>query len=384
MSEELRVEGEVGVGDRPVESLPRGRVRRVPPELRRKRVKIGAEPSAVRRLVLRLKHDSQSLRSATQLAFALLCLWIGVEFYLFVRWGMSGGSAPYVSRPPGAEGFLPISALISLKHWILTSTINTIHPAALFILLAVILVSVVVKKAFCSWLCPVGTLSESLWLLGERLFGRNLDLPRWVDIPLRSVKYLILLFFLWAVSGMDASGLGEFIESPYNRMADVKMFFFFAHISTFALGVLFVLIVLSIVVKNFWCRYLCPYGALLGLASFLSPFKITREASSCIDCNLCTKVCPSRIPVHEAGRVWSDECNSCLRCVEVCPVKDTLLLRSRVSRKEIPHWVFGLLIAGIFVAVTGMAMLTGHWSNSISSDEYQQRFQQIDSPLYEH
>ncbi|HEY6191211.1 MAG TPA: 4Fe-4S binding protein, partial [Bacteroidota bacterium] len=90
----------------------------------------------------------------TQLAFVLLCVWIGLEFYLFVRWGTSGGTAAYVTRPPGSEGFLPISALISLKYWIQTGIVNQIHPAGLFIFVAILALGVLLKKAFCSWLCP--------------------------------------------------------------------------------------------------------------------------------------------------------------------------------------------------------------------------------------
>ncbi|HTY12185.1 MAG TPA: 4Fe-4S binding protein [Bacteroidota bacterium] len=360
------------------------RIKRIAPEMRRRRIVFPNGIVWYKRVLRRLKDDSQFLRSSVQLAFALLCLWIGIEFYLFMKWGLSGGSETYVSRPSGVEGFLPISALISLKYWLDTSIVNTIHPSALFILLAIVSVSIVMKKSFCSWLCPVGTLSESLWLLGEKLFGKNISLPRWIDYPLRSLKYLLLLFFLWAVSGMDVPALNSFINSPYNRMADVKMYLFFAHLSTFALWTMITFMVLSVVVKNFWCRFLCPYGALLGILSWLSPLKITREASSCVDCELCTKVCPSNILVHKAGRVWSDECTSCMRCVEVCPVKETLLLRTSITKKTPAAWVYGILVAGIFVAVTGLAILSDHWTNTISSQEYLHRFQEIESPLYQH
>ncbi len=366
------------------ETAPGKAPKRMPPELRRKKIDFSIEPLWYKRIIARLRYDSQFLRSSVQLAFALLCLWIGIEFYLFMRWGMSAGAAKFISRPPGAEGFLPISALISLRYWIQASVINAIHPAALFIFLAIVLVSVLLKKSFCSWLCPVGTLSESLWLLGEKLFGKNIRLPRWLDYPLRSIKYLLLFFFLWAISGMDVPALGSFINSPYNRMADVKMYLFFADISAFGLWVIIGLMLLSMVVKNFWCRFLCPYGALLGVVSWMSPFKITRESSSCIDCKLCTKACPSNILVHTSERVWSDECNSCMRCVEVCPVKDTLLLRTRLSKKTVPTWAYGVLVTGVFVAVTGLAMLTDHWKNGISETEYLQRFQEIDSPMYQH
>jgi polyferredoxin len=358
--------------------------RKIPSELRRTRHDPKNTIPCHARILWRLKHDSQFLRSGVQAAFLLLCIWIGIEFYLFVRAGMSPNAPIGISRPPGVEGFLPISALMSLKYWIQTGVINTIHPSGLFIFVAILGISLLMKKAFCSWMCPVGTLSESLWLLGKKVFRRNLQLPHWVDYPLRSLKYLLLGFFAYIIGTMDVGDLRSFIESPYNKMADVKMYLFFAHISSFALWTILILVVLSVVVKNFWCRYLCPYGGLLGVLSLLSPLKVTRNAASCINCDLCTKACPSGIKVHKAHRVWSDECTSCYECVEACPVKNTLVMKTRADARPVPSWVFGTLIMAVFIAVTGLAMLTGHWQNSLSRGEYKARFQELDTPAYEH
>jgi polyferredoxin len=265
-----------------------------------------------------------------------------------------------------------------------TGIVNNIHPSGFFILFAIIAVSFFFKKAFCSWFCPVGTLSESLWMLGKKIFRRNLNIPRWLDYPIRSIKYLLMLFFIVSISSMEVPVLKDFIYSPYNKVADIKMYLFFANVSSFTLYTLIVIAVLSIFVKNIWCRYLCPYGALLGFFSLFSPLKITRKASTCIDCELCTKACPSSIKVHTVDRVWSDECTSCYACVEVCPVKDTLVMRASKKSLAVPSWVFGILLVGVFIAITGLAMLTGHWQNNISKEEYTRRIQNIDSPLYQH
>ncbi len=359
-------------------------MKKIPVSLRRRLNPYGSERIWYRRLLWRLREDSQFLRGAVQLAFVLLLLWIGIEFHLFMRWGISGGEEPFVPRPPGVEGFLPISGLISLKYFFQTGIINAVHPSGLFILAAIALASVALKKSFCSWLCPVGTLSESLWLLGKRIFKRNLTLPRWLDAPLRSLKYLLLGFFLWSVLAMDVRGLENFIYSPYNKVADIKMYLFFAQISSFALWTIIILMLLSVVIKNFWCRFLCPYGALLGIAGWLSPLKITRTSATCIDCALCSKACPSGITVHTATRVWSDECTSCMACVEACPVKNTLAMKFSPRATPVPSWALGALVVGTFVAVTGLAILSGHWQNAIAQSEYQRRFQQLDAPVYKH
>ncbi|MFI5252733.1 MAG: 4Fe-4S binding protein [Bacteroidota bacterium] len=360
------------------------RIKKIPPELRVKRNTYRQEPVWFKRLILRYKEDSQFYRSTVQVCFFLLCIWIGIEFHLFLRWGMLSGKSIFVNRPPGVEGFLPISALISLKYWLSTGIVNNIHPAGFFIFLAIVTISVLLKKAFCSWLCPIGTISESLWMLGRRLMNNNLTLPKWLDYPLRSLKYIILLFFLYTILQMDTSALENFIASPYNKIADIKLYLFFSQISTFALWTIITFILLSIFVKNFWCRYLCPYGALLGALSWLSPFNITRNLSTCVDCELCTKVCPANIRVHISQTVRSDECSACLACVAACPVKRTLEIKTPFMKNQLPSWIFGTLIVGIFIAITGIAILTNHWHTTITSEEYLQRIQTIDSPIYEH
>ncbi len=370
-------------GPSPVSTRPL-RIKKIPQELRRGKPAYKNETQWFRRLRARWNEDSQFQRSTVQFAFVALCIWIGIEFALFMRWGTSGGTEPFFDRPPGAEGFLPISALMSLKYWWHTGIVNNVHPSGLIILLAILAVSVVLKKAFCSWLCPIGTLSESLWMLGTKLFGRTFDPPRWLDYPLRSLKYLLLAFFVTSIVTMDVADLAAFIYSPYNKMADVKMYLFFAEITTFALWTIIILALLSVVIKNFWCRFLCPYGALLGIAGWLSPLKITRTKESCIDCELCTKACPSRITVHKATRVWSDECTSCMACVAACPVKNTLEMRAARHAPAVPTRVYGVLVAGVFVAVVGMAMVTGFWRNGITNEEYLKRFNNLNAPVYNH
>jgi ferredoxin len=358
------------------------RPRKLPPELRKPRPAYRAERRWWRRLALRLRDDPRALRLTVQLGFVALCIWIGVEFHRFFAWGMSGGTLPYARRPPGVEGFLPISALIGAKHFFATWTVDRIHPAALFILSAIVLLSLAVKKAFCSFLCPIGTLSEYLWRLGRFAYRRNLTLPRWLDYPLRSLKYALLLFFVWSIAAMDIPTLDAFVGSPYNKVADIKMYLFFAHLSGLALKVIVILLVLSLFIKNAWCRFLCPYGALLGIVGLLSPSKVTRNQDRCIDCQLCTRACPSTIRVHTSGKVWSDECTSCLECVAICPVKDTLDVRAR-GRVLSARWVAAIVL-GIFLGVTGLSMGLGRWEGAISPAEYLYRFTRLDHPAYQH
>jgi polyferredoxin len=322
----------------------------------------------------------QKYRFTIQLIFALLCIWIGIDFYRFVHFLETNGAAKFFNRPPGVDGFLPISSMMSLYLFLSTGEIHFAHPAGLFIFISILLMSFVFGKSFCSWLCPVGFISELIGDFGEKIFGKKLILPRWIDTPLRSLKYILLAFLLYSVFFlMGINAVKAFLDSPYNQVADLKMYYFFAEISRFSLIVLGSLFLLSIFIRNFWCRFLCPYGALLGIISLFSPNKIKRNPVNCIDCGLCTKACPSAIKVDKVITVYSDECTSCLNCVDACPVADTLEIKPVLLKKKLPkkYVAFGVIL--IFLSVTGSGMITGHWQNRISKEQYLVHYKLMDT-----
>jgi polyferredoxin len=322
----------------------------------------------------------QKIRFIVQTMFVLLCIWIGVEFYQFIQYLQTNGAAAFSSRPPGVDGFLPISSFMSFYLFLITGEIHSAHPAGLFIFFAIILISLVFGKAFCSWLCPVGFLSELIGDFGKKFFRKDLKLPKILDYPLRSLKYLLLGFLFYSVFFlMSTTALQVFLDSPYNLVSDIKMFYFFADISRFALILVGILFLLSIVLRGFWCRYLCPYGALLGITSLLSPNKIKRNPVSCIDCGLCNKACPSFIKVDKLKTVISDECTTCLNCVDACPVENTLQLETIGMKKKINKRLVAIGVVAIFMLITGYGMITGKWQNNISKDEYLILYKNMDS-----
>jgi len=330
-----------------------------------------AEPAAKKSFVRRRPDQAQFVRRTVQAAFLLLNLWIGARFYVFVRFYETGGQSAWVPRPPGVEGWLPIAGLMNLKYLLLTGEMPTIHPAGMFLLTAFLGISFLARKAFCSWLCPVGTISEWLWQGGRELFGRTFDAPRWLDIPLRGLKYLLLGFFVYAVGSMPPDALKAFVESPYGLIADVKMLNFFRHMGTTAAAIVFALVLGSVFVKNLWCRYLCPYGALLGLVSLASPTRIRRDADACIDCAKCAKACPSLLPVDRLTSVRSAECTGCLECVTVCPAQGALKLAATRRGPALPAWAVVATIAVVFFGLVGYAQLAGHWASPIPHEVYQ-------------
>lgn len=266
---------------------------------------------------------SQRTRHLFQFTFVGLNLWLGIAFYNWVRFYETSGSTPFANRPPGVEGWLPVASLMGLKYVIQTGLIPEVHPAGIFLLVSFLLISLLFRKAFCSWLCPIGTLSEYLWKLGRKLF-RNYTFPRWLDVPLRGLKYALLGLFVYVIGSMSIPTLEAFLAGPYGLIADVKMLNFFRFMSISTAATLSILAVLSIFVSNFWCRYLCPYGALMGLFALASPIRIERDPTRCIECGMCSTNCPSNLSVGSLGRIRSAECTACLECVDACPEEGAL------------------------------------------------------------
>ena len=313
----------------------------------------------------------KNLRIFIQGCFGLFCLFVGYRFYLFYLWG-SGQTSTYVARPPSVEAFLPISALVGLKRFILSGQYDMIHPAGLTIFLAALCIGLLLRKGFCGWICPVGFCSN----LAEKA-ARKLKIlwqpPVWLDSPLLSPKYLLLFFFLYLIVWkMSLEQIESFHTSPYNLAVDAKMLLFFLSPSGLSAGIMTFLVLLSFVIRNFWCRYLCPYGALLGLFALASPFQVKRDNKTCINCKKCEKTCPASIRLTTKKTIRTCECIGCMECIPVCPVEGCLTL-SLPKRRKNSILVLPAAVVGIYFLFYGTALLTGHWY-SIVPPEVMKKF----------
>ncbi|BBD06846.1 4Fe-4S binding protein [Desulfovibrio ferrophilus] len=305
----------------------------------------------------------QRLRLLIQSAFCLFCLWAGVRFYQFILW--TGGKAEaFTPRPPSVEGFLPISAFMALKQFLLTGLWDRVHPAGLTLLLVAMGTALALRKGFCATICPVGFIHNLLERAGRTLGTVHAPGPK-LGKALSVPKYLVLGFFIWTTwVQMDARAINQFLSSTYNLTADARMLDFFLAPSTISITVLVVLGLLAMVVPSFWCRALCPYGALLGLASLFSPLAVHRKQDQCIDCGKCNRACPTGINVMSKQRVGTPECIGCMQCVGACPVQGCLEPRM-AGRWRISPLLVLTGAAVLLLIAWAWAAATGHWDNGI-------------------
>lgn len=90
-------------------------------------------------------------------------------------------------------------------------------------------------------------------------------------------------------------------------------------IPTVGFAVLLAIVVGSLFVERFFCRYLCPLGALFAVVSRKRFYKIRRQSDSCTNCGLCTRACSMGIRIPEKNAVMSGECIQCMQCLSICP-----------------------------------------------------------------
>ena len=300
--------------------------------------------------------------------FFVAFVWLSSRLLAFAAWAR--GEGPFVPRPEAVAGILPVGHFTSFFAWLKGGGWDTLLPAGLVIIIAALATSLLFKRGFCGWICPVGTAWEAAAALGRRLNGgRNIRMPRWLDIAGRALRYVIGIAFFAFVGLVSIEEAMGFRTIPYMWVADIKIIEGF--LDPLYLLVIALVFVVSMLLGPLWCRYLCPLGALYSAIGVASPCAVTRDDVTCIDCGKCTRVCHASVDVQHAGTVRAAECDGCMDCVRVCPVDGCLEARA-FGHLRIAPWAWPLLVAGLWFAIYLVAKLTGNWDTSIPADTFRQ------------
>lgn len=220
--------------------------------------------------------------------------------------------------------FLAIDPLVALSTALAS---HTLAPHLLWAL-PLVLLTLVFGRFFCGWICPMGVLHHLISQLTKR--RKTLDnIARNTPRPMMQVKYLVLAVMLgMAALGSTQVGLLDPIASTWRGLSTTlvpalsnaaggpyqgeRHFQFGTLIAVVFFGAL----ALNLVWPRFYCRVLCPLGALLGLLSRFSLFRITRKGDACNSCKACVADCPAA--ADPMGTCKTAECYVCLNCISAC------------------------------------------------------------------
>lgn len=259
-------------------------------------------------------------------------------------------------RPVGVDALCPFGGIETIFTLITgAGFVEKTAASAIVLLVGSLVLTLLLRRSFCGQLCPLGTLQQIFGWIGSRFIRKRPLVPRAVDRLARYLKYAVLaVFTVWT---WQAATL---VMRPYDPWAA------FAHLSSqdllaeFSVGVTVLAVSLagSLVYERFFCKYLCPTGALLGLLSKISLFGVRRDAYTCTSCSACDKACPMNLTVSEMGVVDSPECISCNECVNACPVQGALEVRASGANR-IPSSLVTGAVAAVLVAAVGISTVAG-------------------------
>ncbi len=291
------------------------------------------------------------------------------------------------------EACCPMGGLQSIATYINNGSLACTMEGMQVIMGALLAIATILfSKLFCGYLCPIGTLSEGLSKLGKRLHLPKFEITGFADIVLRSLKYILLFitfYFTLQSNDLFCKTFDPFYAVASNYGEDTNTLWA-------TLAIVFV-VAGAIFLRQFWCRYLCPLGALssmfkyfyvfiavaivgivlaqtevemakeivLGVACILGftfeiiglkkkagvqVLKVVRNPHTCIDCGLCSKNCPQGIDVAHMTSVNHPDCNLCAECITSCPKEGAIGINGKNKFTWLPALItIALVMIGLIL-----------------------------------
>jgi polyferredoxin len=275
-----------------------------------------------------VKSNRKKIRIYVQIFFFVLIALIAVNKTLVE----TGGGIPLLSSA-SLHAICPFGGVVTLYNLFTVGTfVQKIHSAAVVLMVIVFFLAVLFGPVFCGWICPLGSFQEWIGKIGHKIFKRKFNhfVPLKIDKILRYFRYFVLGMTIFVIA-RSGQLMFENID-PYNALFR----FWSGEVAAPALVILGITILFSLFVERPWCKYACPYGALLGLTNKISIFKIKRAKSTCINCKKCDQACPMNIEVSKQEVINDNQCIRCYECTSEtsCPVADTVNLEVGRSKNE--------------------------------------------------
>jgi polyferredoxin len=269
------------------------------------------------------------IRRVSQIFFFILIALIAINHTL----AETGASIPFLANA-SLHALCPFGGVVSIYQYATVGTfVQKIHESSFILMIIGFLLAILFGPVFCGWVCPLGTVQEWFAALGRKLFGKkryNHFIPARIDRVLRYLRYLVLA---WVVYMTATSGTLVFANiDPYYALFN----FWTSEVAVGGLIVLGVTLLASLFVERPWCKYACPYGAVLGLFNLVRVFGIRRQESTCTMCSACNNNCPMNIRVSSKSVVRDHQCISCLECTSEahCPVNSTVVFATAGLKTE--------------------------------------------------
>jgi polyferredoxin/uncharacterized protein with FMN-binding domain len=230
--------------------------------------------------------------------------------------------------------------------------------------IAIVPLTIIAGRFFCGWMCAFGALNDFLYAIAGKFHKHRWKMPQKADCFLKFTKYILLVFlviFSWSIGIKSFSNANPWdvfgILAVFNHLPSFNIIF-----ANMLPGfIIFLLICLSsFFVERFFCRYLCPLGAIFSILSKARITRIVKPRDKCGNCRLCTNKCAMGIPLYRMNEVKSGECINCFKCITACPRKNP---QFEVSGNNLKPAIAGAVTVA---AITGIYYIGSFSANALS------------------
>ncbi len=214
--------------------------------------------------------------------------------------------------------------------------------------IAIIPLTVLAGRFFCGWMCAFGAMGDFIYLLSPKAIRKKFRTGEKADKTMKLIKYavlVLLVIFVWTLGSKVFK-----ISNPWDAfgmLLTVGKSFDLSYVMTYltpAFIILIAIIIASFFFERFFCRYLCPLGAIFAITSKLRITSIKKNREKCGNCRICTNNCPMGIPLYQEDKIKSIECINCFECISSCPRKN---VKFDVAGSDIRPLIAGTLAVGI-------------------------------------
>jgi len=258
--------------------------------------------------------------------------WIQILFFILVlsivlnhSLSKTGNGISWLSTA-SLHAICPFGGVVTLYNLVTTgSFIQKIQSASIILMGIVFLSAILFGPAFCGWICPFGSIQEWFGKIGKKIFKKKYNhfMPQKLDRILRYLRYIVLALVVYQTAVLGVLMFSDI--DPYYALFN----FWTGEATVLSIVALAAILLLSLFVERPWCKYACPYGALLGVTNLFRLFKVRRDTKTCVDCKACDRACPMNIQVSTVKSVKDHQCISCLECTSEfsCPIDQTVEMR---------------------------------------------------------
>lgn len=218
----------------------------------------------------------------------------------------------------------------------------------------IMILTILIGRWFCGWMCAFGAYNDFIYFISKKVFKTRFKVDEKVDSILKYVKYIVLVFIMIISWTMKSSILES--TSPWDvfgQITDISTIF-----SSLLIGFIFLILITigAAFIERFFCRYLCPLGAVFSIISKIGITKINKPKADCGKCRACTMNCSMGLKLYKVDGACGGDCINCLKCTEACPRKNA---NANILGQDLNQNLVGSVAMATMLGAYGLTSFAG-------------------------